>query len=84
MPPAESTGFESAATLRAFNELLFNSYDLALTLIFEGIGPAFTADLFEWLLTDQAKWRYHKGKFVREAGGRVIRSSSSHPGPAKD
>lgn len=67
----EWTGFESAATLRTFNRLLFRTYDLVLVLIFEGIGPSFTTDLFEQGLTDQEKWRYHKGRFAQEVRAAV-------------
>lgn len=62
----EWTGFESAATLRSFNKLLLSTYDIVIALIFEGIGPMFTADLFEQFLDDHPKWRFHKGKFVQQ------------------
>jgi 2-polyprenyl-3-methyl-5-hydroxy-6-metoxy-1,4-benzoquinol methylase len=67
----EWTGFENAATLRTFNRLLFNTYDVVLTLIFEGIGPTFTADIFEQVLSGRERWRYHRGKFVKEVRGSV-------------
>lgn len=70
----EWAGFESAATLRSFNRLLFRTYDLVLVLIFEGIGPTFTTDLFKQGFTDHQKWRYHKGKFVREVRAAVCAS----------
>lgn len=61
----EYTGFESAATLAAFNRLLVQTYDVTLALVFEGIGPAFTGDLFVALLDDQPQWRFHRTKFVK-------------------
>lgn len=63
-------GFETTATLRAFNRVLFATYDLVLALIFEGIGPAFTGDLFEQLFVEDTLWKFHKGRYVR----RVSRS----------
>ncbi|TCC53462.1 hypothetical protein E0H75_07160 [Kribbella capetownensis] len=61
----QSIGFETAETLRPFNRVLFQVYDLVLTLIFEGIGPAFTGDLFIQAFDDERTWKFHKGRFVR-------------------
>jgi len=62
----EYTGFESAKTLEAFNRVAFQVYDVVLALIFEGIGPSFTGDLFIQVLDSRPEWRYHKGRFVAE------------------
>lgn len=62
----EYTGFEGAATLDAFNRLLVGTYDVILALVFEGIGPGFTGDLFIGVFDDQPEWRFHRTKFVRE------------------
>lgn len=61
----EYTGFESAVTLAAFNRLLVQTYDVVLTLVFEGIGPAFTGDMFVALLDHQPRWRFHRTTFVK-------------------
>ena len=60
----EYSGFESPATLEAFNRLLVQTYDVILALLFEGIGPAFTGDLFVGVFDDLPRWRFHKTKFV--------------------
>lgn len=60
----EYGGFESAATLEAFNRLLVQIYDVILALVFEGIGPAFTGDLFVGVFDELPSWRFHKTKFV--------------------
>jgi hypothetical protein len=62
----EYSGFESAATLDAFNRLLVQVYDVVLALVFEGIGPSFTGDLFIHVFDDLPKWRFHRGKLVGE------------------
>ena len=62
----EFIGFESAATLRAFNEVVKQVFDLILVLVFEGIGPSFTGDTFVGLFDRRPDWKYHKGRFVRE------------------
>ena len=60
----EFSGFESAATLDAFNRLLVQTYDVVLTLVFEGIGSSFTGELFVTLFDDEPRWRFHRTKFV--------------------
>ena len=60
----EFVGFESARTLETFNKLLFRTYDVVLALIFEGIGPSFTGDLFVNIFDGQPNWRFHKGPLV--------------------
>lgn len=60
----EFAGFESAATLASFSKLVFAVYDLLLVLVFEGIGPAFTGDVFVQLLDEDRDWKFHRGRFV--------------------
>jgi hypothetical protein len=62
----EFIGFESPATLRAFNEVVKQTFDLVLVLVFEGIGPAFAGDLFVTVLDDRPDWKYHRGRFVKQ------------------
>jgi hypothetical protein len=62
----EYIGFESAGTLEAFNRLLVSTYDVILALVFEGIGPAFTGDLFLGVFDEHPEWRFHRTPFVRE------------------
>jgi hypothetical protein len=62
----EFSGFESAATLSAFNRVVRRVYDLVLTLVFEGVGPAFAGDLFVQVFDPRTDWKFHKGEYVRE------------------
>lgn len=62
----EFAGFESAATLEAFNKLLFQVYDIVLAIFFEGVGPAFTGELFIHVFDEEPRWRFHKGRLVGE------------------
>lgn len=62
----EYTAFESARSLRAFNRAVGQVYDIVLALVFEGIGPAFTGDLFTVAFDEQPKWKFHRGKFVSQ------------------
>jgi hypothetical protein len=64
----EFSGFESAKTLEAFNRLVFQTYDLVLVLLFEGIGPSFTGDIFIQALDDEPDWKFHKGRFMSRVG----------------
>lgn len=65
----ENIGFESASTLRAFNNLVAQTYDLILALIFEGIGPSFTGDLFVTVYSTKERWSYARAKYTRQVFG---------------
>lgn len=67
----EFIGFESAATLRAFIRLLVQTYDLVLALVFEGIGPSFTRDVFAQVLDDEPRWAFRKTRFVAQVAKSV-------------
>lgn len=60
----EHIGFEQPRTLRAFNAVLRNAYDVVLALVFEGFGPSFTGDVFVNVLDDDPDWKYHRGRYV--------------------
>ncbi len=62
----ELVGFEGPATLDRFNKIVAQAYDLILALIFEGIGPSFTGDLFVSVFDSHQDWKFHKGRYVRE------------------
>lgn len=62
----EFSGFESATTLRTFVRLMVQTYDLVLALIFEGIGPSFTGDLFVEIFDEEKRWAFHKTRFVKQ------------------
>ncbi|KRF04694.1 hypothetical protein ASH00_13890 [Arthrobacter sp. Soil782] len=61
----EYPGFESARTLRAFSSLVAKTYDVVLATIFEGVGPAFTGDLFLDHIDHKEKWAYSKTSHLR-------------------
>jgi len=65
----EFTGFEGPKVLEAFTQLASQTLDLVLALIFEGIGPDFSGDLFVSLLDEAPKWKFHKTKFVSQVSG---------------
>jgi hypothetical protein len=65
----EFSGFEGPKVLEAFNRLVSQTLDLVLAVIFEGIGPGFSADLFVSLLDEAPRWKFHKTKFVSQVSG---------------
>jgi hypothetical protein len=60
----EFSGFEGAGTVEAFAGVVRGTYDLLLALIFGGIGPGLTGDLFINVLDDRADWTFHRTRFV--------------------
>lgn len=62
----EFSGLEGPRVLEAFNRLASQTLDLVLVLIFEGIGPSFTGDLFIGVFDDLPEWKFHRTKFVPE------------------
>jgi hypothetical protein len=62
----EFSGFEGPATLEAFTRLASQTLDLVLVMIFEGIGPAFTGDLFIQLFDERPEWKFHRTKFAKQ------------------
>lgn len=60
----EYIGFELPRTLRTFNGVLSNAYDVILALVFEGFGPAATGDVFVQVLDDDPTWRLHRGTYI--------------------
>lgn len=65
----EFSGLEGPKVLEAFTRLSSQTLDLVLTLVFEGIGPSFSGDLFVSLLDDAPRWKFHKTKFVSQVSG---------------
>jgi hypothetical protein len=60
----EDSGMESVSTFNRFNKLAFQVYDLVLVRIFYSLGLSMAGDIFTSILDDEAKWRFHKGKYV--------------------
>jgi hypothetical protein len=59
-------GFETARMLSNINKLLFRSYDIILTMLFIGFGQSMSGDLFIEIYDTQPKWKFHKGKYLKE------------------
>jgi hypothetical protein len=59
-------GFESATMLTNITKIIFRAYDMILVMIFHSFGRSMTKDLFEQLFDDNLKWKFHKGKYVKE------------------
>jgi hypothetical protein len=62
----ESSGFEGPGVVEAFNRLASQTLDVVLVLVFQGIGPTFTGDVFIQLLDDRADWKFHRTRFSSE------------------
>jgi hypothetical protein len=63
----EFSGFEGPAALEAFNRVASQTLDLALVMIFQGIGPSFTGDLFIQVFDDLPDWKFHRTRFTAQA-----------------
>lgn len=61
----EGPGFESIRTLEHFVNALSRVYDLVLALVFEGVGPSFTGDVFIQILDDRPEWKFHRTKYCK-------------------
>ena len=62
----EFSGFEGPTVVEAFNRLTSQTLDLAVVLICEGIGPAFTGDLYVHLFDDYPGWKFHRTRFAAQ------------------
>ena len=62
----EFSGLESVATLRSFNQKVAACYDLILSLVFEGIGPTTTGDVFIEVLDHEDRWSFRRSKYLRQ------------------
>jgi hypothetical protein len=59
-------GFESAKMFTDINKVLFRAYDMILVMVFHSFGHSMTKDLFEQVFDENLKWKFHKGKYVKE------------------
>lgn len=62
----EFSGFEGPKTLESFTRLVSQTLDLVLVMIFEGIGPSFTGDLFVQVFDERPEWKFHRTKFTKQ------------------
>jgi len=60
----EFSGFESARTLESFNSVASQCLDLVLVLLFNGIGPTSTGDLFTEAFDRREQWKFHCTRYV--------------------
>lgn len=61
----ESLGFESADSLVKFSRTLTRVYDIVLALVFEGIGPNFSGDVFIEILDGRTRWKFRNSKYCK-------------------
>lgn len=66
----EFSGFEGPKVVEAFTNLASQTLDLGVVLIFEGIGPAFTGDLYIQLFDSRPDWKFHRTRFARQVSSR--------------
>lgn len=59
-------GFETTKMSGNITTLLFRTYDILLTLLFIGFGASMSKDLFSEIFNDDPKWKFHKGKYVKQ------------------
>lgn len=59
-------GFETAKMLADLNQVTYRTYDIILTMLFIGYGHSMSGDLFVEMFDEQPKWKFHKGKYVKE------------------
>lgn len=60
------TSMESVSALNTLAKNFFNVLDVSLVLVFHSIGLGLAGDVFVQCLDDEKKWKFHKGKFVKE------------------
>ncbi|RPD96207.1 hypothetical protein EGM88_10605 [Aureibaculum marinum] len=59
-------GFESAKMFTEINKMVFRAYDMILVMVFHSFGHSMSKDLFEQIFDEDSKWKFHKGKYVKE------------------
>ena len=59
-------GFETSKMFSDLNKQIFRAYDMILAMLFHGFGYSMTGDLFIQIFDDNTKWKFHKGKYVKE------------------
>lgn len=59
-------GFESSKMFNDINKLVFRAYDMILTMVFHSFGYSMSKDLFEQIFNNNPKWKFHKGKYIKE------------------
>lgn len=59
-------GFESSKMFSDLNKLIFRAYDMMLTMCYHSFGYSMSKDLFEQIFNENPKWKFHKGKYVKE------------------
>lgn len=59
-------GFESAKMFTDINKTVFRAYDMILVMVFHSFGLSMSKDLFEQIFDEDSKWKFHKGKYVKE------------------
>ena len=65
-------GFESAKMFTDINKIIFRAYDMILATMFHGFGHSMAKDLFEQVFMDNPKWKFHKGKYVKQYSKKIF------------
>lgn len=63
---SNTIGFESPKMLSEINKKVFRAYDMILTMCFHSFGHSMSTDLFEQIFNENNKWKFHKGKYVKQ------------------
>jgi hypothetical protein len=66
-------GFETAAELEEFADLLFRTYDILLAIVFIELGPSSTDDLLS-VIAARPQWSFSTSRFVSEIVAELSRN----------
>jgi hypothetical protein len=62
----EFAGFEGPGALEALSNLARRTLDLVLVLLFQGLGPSLTGDLFIHVLDERRDWKFHRTEYCAQ------------------
>ena len=84
----EFSGFDGPKVVEAFTGLVSQTLDLAVVLVFEGVGPAFSGDLYVQLFDDYPGWKFHRTRFAPQVASqfdyKLERRRRAEPNAAED
>lgn len=75
----EYSGLEGPGVIEAYIRLASQTLDLVLVLVFEGIGPSFTGDVFVQLFDDEPKWKFHRTRYMAQVSKHFEYKMERHP-----
>jgi hypothetical protein len=62
----EIAGFEGPGALEALGKSARRTLDLVLVLLFQGLGPSLTGDLFVQVFDEQRDWKFHRTHYCAQ------------------